>query len=422
MLKTKRLLYFGRSPLFHYSKRKHPVKRLFTYTCLFFFMAFNALSAQKKLSHLAKVSLLTCGPGEDMYTGFGHSAIKVYDPISQIDWVFNYGTFNFSTPNFYMKFTQGKLPYSLAINGAKDFRYWYLSDNRSVQEEEFLLSLDQKQKLWQFLQNNHLPENREYMYDFFYDNCATRIRDALYEITDHKIQVRDSTVEIITLRELLYKYIGYHSWTGFGFGLILGVSADTYSDMDSQMFLPDYLSSNLGKMTLDGKKLLGPKKMLLGSDRVVTVPQLSMTSPLVVTSIVFLVVLLLSLFFESPLLHNSIDIIFLLLTGLVGALFLFMWLGTNHHSTYANFNLIWANPFNLIMLFVAVRKTLSKVAQKYWRLLLISNSLVVLTWLFSPQAMHLAVLPLVLLLIVRSLYRLGYLPKLIRAKEAKFNQ
>lgn len=385
-------------------------------------MALNSLNAQKKLSHLSKISLLTCGPGEDLYTGFGHSAIKVYDPIAQIDWVFNYGTFNFNTPNFYIKFIQGKLPYSLAINGAKDFKYWYQYDNRSVQEEEVLLNLDQKQMLWQFLQKNHLPENREYLYDFFYDNCATRIRDALYTITDHKIQVADPTIEVITLRQLLYKYVGYHSWTGFGFGLILGLSADKYSDMDSQMFLPDYLSSNLGKMTLDGKKLLGSKKMLLGSDRVVIVPQLSIQSPLVLTSILFLLVLLVSLFFESPRLHNSIDIIFLLLTGLIGALFLFMWLGTNHHSTYANLNMIWANPLNLVMIFMAVRSPLSNLAQKYWYFLLVTNTLLVLSWLFFPQDMHLAVLPLVLLLIVRSLYRVNRLPRLIRAKEKELNQ
>ncbi|MCP4439262.1 MAG: DUF4105 domain-containing protein [Aureispira sp.] len=399
------------------------MKHLFIYTWLVLLVSFGSLHAQKKLSHLSKISLLTCGPGDDMYTSFGHSAIKVYDPIAQIDWVFNYGTFNFSTPNFYGKFIQGKLPYSLAINSAKDFNAMYKYDDRSVQEQELLLTLIQKQKLWAFLEENYKPENREYPYDFFYDNCATRIREALYAASDNQINTIDNpTIELITLRSLLYKYVGYHSWTGFGFGLILGLPADKDSDINSQMFLPDYLSSNLGKMTINGQKLLGPPKTLVGTQRVVSIPTLTLSSPLVVTSIFFLIVLLLSLFVEAPKLHNVIDILFLSLTGLVGALFLFMWVGTDHQSTYANLNMLWANPLNLIMVFMAVRNPLSNLAKNYWWFLLICNGLLLLSWPFFIQAMHLAVLPFVLTVIIRSLYRVKRLPRLVRAKKEMLTQ
>jgi len=127
----------------------------------------------------AKVSLLTCSPGSELYSKFGHSAIRVYDPYEGTDIVFNYGLFDFNTPNFYLKFIRGKLPYQLGIQRFYNFMWDYQSEGRKVVETPLMLDLAAQRKLLDFLEYNYRPENRQYPYDFFFDNCASRIRDVV---------------------------------------------------------------------------------------------------------------------------------------------------------------------------------------------------------------------------------------------------
>jgi hypothetical protein len=131
------------------------------------------------LSEHTKVSLLTSSPGEDLYAQFGHSAIRITDTLSGQDLVFNYGLFDFNTPGFYLKFIRGKLPYQLGIQRFEPFLNTYIEENRQCRELEINLSEKERLALIHFLSVNYLPENREYPYDFFFDNCATRIRDIL---------------------------------------------------------------------------------------------------------------------------------------------------------------------------------------------------------------------------------------------------
>ena len=131
------------------------------------------------LSEHTKVSLLTSSPGEDLYAQFGHSAIRITDTLSGQDLVFNYGLFDFNTPGFYVKFIRGKLPYQLGIQRFDAFLNAYIEENRQCRELEINLNEKERLALINFLSVNYLPENREYPYDFFFDNCATRIRDIL---------------------------------------------------------------------------------------------------------------------------------------------------------------------------------------------------------------------------------------------------
>ena len=146
---------------------------LFT-TCYPLFTA-NAQS----LSPTGKISLLTVSPGDELYSAFGHSALWVFDYERGIDRVYNYGTFDFRTEGFYVKFVQGTLPYTLSVSSSYNILEGSRQSNRSVTEQELNLSATQKEKLFLFLETNYLPENRQYFYKFFYDNCSTRLRDAL---------------------------------------------------------------------------------------------------------------------------------------------------------------------------------------------------------------------------------------------------
>ena len=141
----------------------------------------TSLQAQQMpLSDGATASVLTCGPGNDFYTTFGHSAIRITDTASGIDRVYNYGTFNFDTPNFYWVFTRGRLDYQLSCTTFEDFMYEYAYEGREVREQPLTFEAGQVQNLYILLETNYLPQYRHYRYDILRDNCATRVRDIVY--------------------------------------------------------------------------------------------------------------------------------------------------------------------------------------------------------------------------------------------------
>jgi hypothetical protein len=151
------------------------------FSILFLVTTYQAIAQKQQLSDQAVISLITADPGEELYSLFGHSAIRVKDTVNNQDLVFNYGTFNFNTPNFYMKFTRGKLLYMLSIQQFDRFKRSYEYEKRDLKEQILNLTQDQKQAIFQFLLWNYQPENRYYKYDFFFDNCATRIRDVFID-------------------------------------------------------------------------------------------------------------------------------------------------------------------------------------------------------------------------------------------------
>ncbi|MGB4844981.1 MAG: DUF4105 domain-containing protein, partial [Ferruginibacter sp.] len=138
----------------------------------FSFLIFNPVSAQD--SSRLRISLLTCTPGEELYSTFGHSAYRVIDSTSLTDIVYNYGTFNFDDDGFYLKFVQGKLLYYVSAEYFTDFKYLYQSTNRGITEQVLNLSAAEKISMQRFLNNNLKEENKYYKYDFFFDNCTTR--------------------------------------------------------------------------------------------------------------------------------------------------------------------------------------------------------------------------------------------------------
>ena len=141
--------------------------------CLFSFQ----ITVAQTLSPTAEISVLTIGPGNNLNDAFGHSGFRIKDNVQGIDVVFGYGQYDFDAPNFYLKFAQGKLNYLISKDDFNDFYRVYVFFNRSIKEQVLNLTQTEKQNLFNYLQNNYKPENRAYLYDFFYDNCATKIRD-----------------------------------------------------------------------------------------------------------------------------------------------------------------------------------------------------------------------------------------------------
>lgn len=182
------------------------------------------------------------GPGNYFYDKFGHSAIRVQDKNSGLDIVFNYGIFDFNTPNFYSKFARGKLLYSLGLANFEDFYQYYKSEDRWITEQVLNLNIAQKREVFQLLVENAKPENKDYLYDFTYDNCATKIRDilSLALATDLKYNTEQEEKEK-SFRQLIGEKLHSNTWGSLGIDLALGAEIDKKVSKWEYQFLPDYV-------------------------------------------------------------------------------------------------------------------------------------------------------------------------------------
>jgi len=349
----------------------------------------------------SQISLLTSSPGEELYTTFGHSAIRIKDTLSGKDIVYNYGIFDFRTPNFYQKFIRGKLMYRLGRQRIDSFLSVYTDENRKVTERVMNLSQSQKAEIISFLAKNYLPENRKYLYDFFYDNCASRIRDVVENELGNAFGYVNLPERNVTFRQLLDEYLQTMPWADFGIDLILGLKADEQASFRHQMFLPDYLESNLTKGTVNGKPLFAEPVTLLPYQFKPNT-KVGFFTPLVSTSLLFVVIALLTFFIKHKIAQNIIDLLFFFILGIMGCVFLFMWFGTDHQACHQNLNMVWANPLYLIL----IPLTFIKKWKWFWWFILIVTSILLISFPVFPQQYHWAFIPVFLIILVRCFYRI----------------
>src|SRR5690554_717157 len=214
-----------------------------------------------------RVSLLTCDPGDELYSAFGHNAVRVLDLQTGKDLVFNYGTFDFDTPNFYLKFARGKLDYMLSVSTYEQFILHYRYLQRSVREQVLDLSPEQTLRAVQFLHENYEPQNRFYRYDFFFDNCATRIRDMMEMVLGDQLQWGETEKAADkSFRKLIDEYVYPMPWADFGIDLALGSVIDREANEREQQFLPDYMEKAFAGASIVGD---GPSRPLIKSSTTV---------------------------------------------------------------------------------------------------------------------------------------------------------
>ena len=213
------------------------------------------------------MSLLTVGPGEDLYSVFGHTAIRVNDPAQNIDVTFGWGGFRYED-NFYVKFLRGTLPYYIHAYDMYPFLYAYQAENRTVREQVLNLSPVQKQQLYAVLLKNMQPENRTYQYKFFYDNCATRPRDKLAEGCGDSLTIPSRTkMTGKSYRDWMNIYLdkSVKPWAKLGMNLAIGQPADVKTDGWHAMYLPDQVHDQMAQATI--KKSDGRVEPLVSSDQ-----------------------------------------------------------------------------------------------------------------------------------------------------------
>jgi hypothetical protein len=375
-----------------------------------YFSSFS-LSSQT-LSTDAEISLITCNPGTELYSVFGHSAIRVHDPEKGIDWVYNYGTFSFDQPGFYVKFVRGFLNYQLKVDTMRDFMMEYLEQNRSVYEQVLNLNQQEKDQVFEFLEFNRLPENKYYMYDFFFDNCATRVRDVFQKELKGKIEFSKESFNNITFREMLKPYLAPQPWSRVGINLVLGAIADRPASFDESMFLPDYMKMAFDRaniITGQTKSRFVKKQTTLFEQKAIDENNPFYSSPGFVFTMLFLVIFLFTfLEMRRQTYYKLIDFIVFFVIGIIGFILFFMWFFTNHTAVVKNWNLLWAMPTHLIFAFFVFKKTKSNFLKYYFMVTGLLAFLVIPFWAILPQRFDIAFVPLILMVSLRSYQMFRY--------------
>ena len=352
-----------------------------------------------------RISLLTCTPGTELYSSFGHSAIRVTDNFYDYDLVFNYGTFDFYDPKFYDKFVKGKLLYFVSIDSLSSFLAEYDYYKRGITEQAINISCEEKAKLIAALFENAKEENKYYRYDFNYDNCTTRLRDMLEKAAGQQLETKNILPKPgTTFRHLIHVYLdrGGQQWSKLGIDMLLGNPMDKKVTNREAMFLPDYLLMAFDSSKLNGRPVVSEKKILLNYfDAYKTKTGIT---PFIVFGVLFLVVAILSIFVFKKwhLFFKIFDFFFFIIVGLIGMLILFMWFGTEHAMCKNNFNLLWALPTHLPVAFMLFSK--KQWVGNYFRFIFFYTVALLVAWFFLPQQFNTALLPVVGIILIRSFY------------------
>lgn len=353
-----------------------------------------------------RISLLTCTPGQELYSTFGHSAMRVVDHTSNTDLVFNYGTFNFDDPDFYEKFVKGNLLYFVSVDSFPSFMWEYEYFKRGVTEQILNISCSEKHKMLDALFENAREENRYYRYDFNYDNCTTRLRDMLEKSTGRPMHTKNIVPDKrTTFRRLIYEYLnkGGQHWSKLGIDILLGSPLDKRVSNREAMFLPEYLLKAFDSTGYHDQPLVAEKKILL--TETASAKPIAIFVPIVLFSALFLFILLFSISKSSSWIKafNVFDFGFFLILGMIGVLLIFMWFGTSHAMCKNNFNLLWAFPLNLPMAFMVFSK--KKWVKKYFRFMYFYSILLLGAFFLLPQQLNLALIPVLGIILVRSYFR-----------------
>jgi len=350
-----------------------------------------------------RISLLTCTPGTELYSTFGHSALRVVDNINNTDLVFNYGTFDFYDPKFYNKFVKGKLLYFVSIDSLPSFMEEYEYYKRGITEQVINISCEEKQRLVALLFENAKEENKYYRYDFNYDNCTTRLRDMLEKAVGKQLETKNILpAPNTTFRNLIHSYLdkGGQQWSKLGIDMLLGNPMDKKVTNREAMFLPDYLLMAFDSSTLNGHPVVSEKKILLNYfDAYKTKTGIT---PFIVFGILFILVAILSIFVFKKwnLFFKVFDFFFFITVGLIGILILFMWFGTEHAMCKNNFNLLWALPTHLPVAFMLFSK--KSWVNNYFRFIFFYTVALLVAWFFLPQQFNTALLSVVGIILIRS--------------------
>ena len=350
-----------------------------------------------------RISLLTCTPGEELYSTFGHSALRVIDSNSVTDHVYNYGTFNFEDEGFYLKFIRGQLRYYVSLEEFEEFKAEYIIQNRGMTEQVLNFTAEEKINIRHSLAENIREENKFYLYDFFLDNCTTRLRDIIVKNHAPHPVLPPVMPVTYTFRNAIHQYLDANNqpWSRFGIDVLMGVPTDAVMTAAEQQFLPDNLMYALD--SVHNVPIVSSSQSLY-----LTVPgksKVSFFTPMFFFTALLILFIGLSLSKNKVILRilHGLDGFLFFAVGLLGIIIVLMWTATDHIMTKDNYNLLWAWPMHIVYAFFLNRK--SKRVITYSMLNTVFLLLLLCSWFFLTQEMNNALLPLLVLMGWRSAIR-----------------
>ena len=362
-----------------------------------------------KLSVYSDVSIITSGPGEELYEKFGHTAIRIKDPLLKLDLIYNYGIFDFSAPNFYLKFIKGFMNYKLA---RYDFyRALKIANNeeRWVKEQVLNLTTEEKNAFFYFLESNAETKNASYSYDPYFNNCATKPRDIIKEVLGNKLAfASDSITHKKSLRQLMNVEIHTNTWGNFGINIALGNKLDKIATAEQAMYLPDYVYKvvQVSNIKRDDTNTPLVKKV----NHLIQFDEKKSKASYYGPFSIFSFLLLISIYITYKDYVNKkrtkyLDFILFFITGIIGMLIAFLWLFTNHSTAPNNFNFLWAFAPNLFVSFYMFKENPPKWISKYILILLVLIIIIApIIWVSGIQLFSPYLSILLLLLSIRYLY------------------
>lgn len=378
---------------------------------LFILLGLNTLAlGQKSIPSNAQISVLTIGPGDNLNDAFGHNGIRIKTTYSDI--VYDFGRYNFEDPNFYLNFAKGKLNYlqgKAYTNNVLDF---YKSENRSIKEQILNLDAKQKKTLHAFLEANYAKNKGAYLYDFFYDNCATKIRDVVelassntikYDLpTDYKSQ---------TFRDLIQNNLNRNTWGSLGIDIALGAVIDREATPREHLFLPENIYKFFEKASINNQSLVSESKTLNQVNKS-KITGIFIFSPLVIlTLLASFIGFITYKDFKNNKRSKWLDVSIHVILGSIGLLLCLLWFATDHSATANNYNLLWAFPISLIAVIEANKNTPKKWFIAYLKFCLLMLCLLTIHWLTGVQKFAPVLIPILITLFVRYIYILKFLKK-----------
>jgi hypothetical protein len=296
----------------------------------------NTAAQDALLSKNATISVLTCGKGNEVYSLFGHTAIRVRDIENNIDVVYNYGAFDFSTPNFALKFTKGDLNYFIVNDRYVDFINRYNYEKRDIYEQELNIPLALKQELFYNLAKSMLSDERLYQYKFIDNNCTTKVVDMINKTLKSKVITKKVDTDK-TYRTILFPYFKNNFYEKLGTSILFGTKVD---QMGTKIFLPFELQESLKLIQYQNQPLCKENKTILNFEEEALTSWWN-------NSYTYLLIL----GFVTLINKKNIDYAYLLIIGLLGVLFVFLGFYSGHLELGYNYNILLFNPLLLVVLY-----------------------------------------------------------------------
>jgi len=386
------------------------MKRIFLVFCIFLSSIINTNAQQISISDSAIISLITCSPGEEVYSKFGHTAIRINDSTNGLDLVFNYGIFSFETANFYFKFIKGETDYQLGVYETAYFLPEYKQRNSTVWEQILNLTVTEKKNLFNLLITNYQPENRIYRYNFIFDNCSTRPRDKILEALQGYVKFQPNN-DSKTFRQWVGAYVGTDTWLKFGIDVVFGLDADKITSQNETMFLPEVLMTEFQTAQIinfkgENRKLVSRKNTLVTKNESTESHSTTFWAfkPLSISIFLLIIGVIISLWnTKRRRLLKSFDSVLLITTGIAGFIVFFLMVFSTHPLVKLNLNILWLNPLNIILgILIWIKSTQLRRILFFYQIFNIALLIGALcAFALSIQSFNVASFPIIVLMIMR---------------------